>query len=265
MNLSRMRTALLVLPLLSLLRPAHAVNRLFIPDRTVMVGDTDVTVPVRLDNDQSLYGFSLSVATDATKLTIDGLDLTGTVVAGAEYSSGQTLAGGARITWGVVLDISDPFDVNRVVPVGTDLHLANLRFGLLCHFLPFTLPLAEIVLGIAACGEVAAQTHRDGAGRDLRHARRENDRSRIDRARQSRCQRERNGQPVRHADDDIADDCRRGEVLLCVRCLWHSLFRGSGAAQGRDGQPAERQDDVGEEVEEFRAVEEQPGLVQAGA
>jgi hypothetical protein len=123
-----MRTVLLVLPLLFLLRPVHAVNRLFIPDRTVMVGDTNVSVPVRLDNDQNLYGFSLSISTDVTRLTLEGLDLTGTVVAGAEYSSGQTLASGARITWGVVLDISDPFDVNRVVPVGADLHIANLRF-----------------------------------------------------------------------------------------------------------------------------------------
>ncbi|MBI4601715.1 MAG: hypothetical protein HY721_07125 [Planctomycetes bacterium] len=105
----------------------HAVNKLFVNAQTATVGDTNVAVPVRLNNDQTLYGFSLSMSTDAAKLKITGLDLVGTTISDAGWSFGQILDGGSRISWGVVLDITDPFDLAKVVPAGQNLHIANLR------------------------------------------------------------------------------------------------------------------------------------------
>lgn len=104
-----------------------AANRLFIEPQTVSVGQTGVIVPMRLDNEQILYGFSLSIATDAAQLKLSGLDHVGVVIPTPEWSFGEVLEGGARLSWGVVLDITEEFDLGKVVPVGTGLHIANLK------------------------------------------------------------------------------------------------------------------------------------------
>lgn len=111
---------------ISLPAGVSAQNKLFIDPQTVKVGDTNVLVPILLDNDQPLYGFSLSLATNVSLLKIKSLDLTGTPISDAGWSFGQVLDGGSRISWGVVLDITDPFDLGKTIPVGKKIHIANL-------------------------------------------------------------------------------------------------------------------------------------------
>jgi hypothetical protein len=105
-----------------------AENRLFINDQTVNVGGTKIAVPILLNNDQTLYGFSLSLKTDPAMLKIvdPGVDHAGTVIPDAGWSFGQWTTDGSRISWGVVLDVTEPFDVNKVIPAGQNLKIANL-------------------------------------------------------------------------------------------------------------------------------------------
>jgi len=112
---------------LSISTQLPAANKLQIEAQTVNVGQTGVSIPIKLDNDQNLYGFSLSLSTDAAKLKITGVDLTGTTAAMAGWSFGQVLLSGARVSWGVVLDVTEPFDTAKVIPVGQKLVIANLK------------------------------------------------------------------------------------------------------------------------------------------
>ena len=105
----------------------NAANKLLIEPQTLTVGDKNVAIPIKLDNDQNLYGFSLSLSTDITKLKIVGLDLVGSAAADAGWSFGQVLQSGGRVSWGVVLDVTEPFDVNKVIGPGQKIQIANLR------------------------------------------------------------------------------------------------------------------------------------------
>ncbi len=118
---------LVLLWVLAASKTLTAANKLLIEPQTLTVNDRNAAIPIRLDNDQALYGFSLSLATDVTQLKIVRLDLEGTAAAEAGWSFGQVLEDGARISWGVVLDISAPFDVSKVIPPGEKVHVANLR------------------------------------------------------------------------------------------------------------------------------------------
>ena len=126
------RTLLLsVAALLVVCQSAFAANKLFIDPQTVQIGQTNVAVPIKLDNDQALYGYSLSIKSNASLLKIVGLDLEGTAIAAfvadGGWSFGQVLDSGARTTWGVVLDVTAPFDIARTIPVGKGVIIANLR------------------------------------------------------------------------------------------------------------------------------------------
>jgi len=103
-------------------------NKLFINPAEVSPGEK-VVVPVLLDNDQPLYGFSLSLATDPSLLKISSpyLDLEETPIADAGWSFGQTAEDGSSISWGVVMDVTAPFDVGKVVPAGQGVHIANVH------------------------------------------------------------------------------------------------------------------------------------------
>ena len=108
--------------------PLAAANRLYVLDQTVKVGDTGIAVPVRLDNDEVRHGYSLSIRYDETKLKVTGVEVAGTASDGAEWTNGRILTTSpGAISWAVVLDISDPIDINKVIPVGTNLILVNLR------------------------------------------------------------------------------------------------------------------------------------------
>lgn len=106
-------------------REAAAANRLFIDAQTVTVGQTGVTIPIKLDNDQPLYGLSLSITTDVALLEIKSVNVTGTVCATAQWADGQVLESGRRVTYGVVMSY-EPFEVAKKIPAGAGLVVANL-------------------------------------------------------------------------------------------------------------------------------------------
>ena len=103
----------------------EAANRLYIEPQTVDVGAVGVEIPVRLDADQPLYAFSLSILTDETLLEIKSVTVAGTAAAAAQWADGTVFDGGRRITYGVVMTY-DPFDVNAKIRAGTGIVIAKL-------------------------------------------------------------------------------------------------------------------------------------------
>src|SRR6266436_311150 len=81
--------------------------------------------------------------------------------------------------------------------------LLGLDLGLLrdLDLLPRALP--DVVLEVTLAGQVAPQAHGDGAGGNLGDAGGDDERRRIDGARDSRRQRERHCETVGHADDNV--------------------------------------------------------------
>jgi hypothetical protein len=75
------------------------------------------------------------------------------------------------------------------------------------------------VLCIALGRQVAAQSHRDRPGGDLGQAGRDHDMTAGDGSGESGGQRKGHRQPIRPADDDIADCLAAREVFLDVWCL----------------------------------------------
>ena len=103
------------------------------------------------------------------------------------------------------------------------LHLAGFLVGNLFDLAFFAQALACVMLGVAAGGEISAETHGDGAGGDFGHAGDDHEAAVVHGAGNSGSQREGNGQAVGHSDDNVADDFARGEVALNVRRLRHVL------------------------------------------
>jgi hypothetical protein len=83
--------------------------------------------------------------------------------------------------------------------------LGRLHLRLLAHFLRLARPLACVVLGVALGREVAPQTHRDRARRDLRDTGCDDETVRDHDPRQPCSEGIGDGQPVGHPDDDIAN------------------------------------------------------------
>jgi hypothetical protein len=126
------RMALTLLLSAAILPPLAAANRIYVKDETLNVGDKGVSVPVLAETDQVRHGFSLSITYDSTKLSVINVTTAGSASAGAEWSAGrikddQGGIGVGGISWAVILDFSDPVDINKVIPVGTDLVLVNLQ------------------------------------------------------------------------------------------------------------------------------------------
>ena len=80
---------------------------------------------------------------------------------------------------------------------------------------------AGVVFGVAAGSEVAAQSHGDGAGGDLRQAGDHHDVAGGDGAGESGGQREGNGESIGHADDHVANLLAAGEMLFYACVLMH--------------------------------------------
>jgi hypothetical protein len=95
-------------------------------------------------------------------------------------------------------------------------HFASLRLGNRNYFLAFTYQLVVIVLGIATRGEIPAQSHRDGTGRDLGKPSRDDQPVFADRACQASSQCKRHREPVRHTDDDVAHGVAGLEMQFVV-------------------------------------------------
>lgn len=110
----------------------EAANNLSIEDTTANVGDTGVLVPIKLDSDQALYGFQLSIEVeDPSLVIITGMSVAGTVSSPAgdppEFSAFEVRAEGAKISYGLVREVDqDPFDPADTIAAGSNLHIANL-------------------------------------------------------------------------------------------------------------------------------------------
>ena len=92
-------------------------------------------------------------------------------------------------------------------------HLFNFYVGEFNRLAVFAVEFRSVMLRIGLSREISAQTHGDRACRNFRQSSRHHNSGRRDRAGESRRERERNGQPVRHADHDVAY-CRRGREML---------------------------------------------------
>ena len=105
-------------------------------------------------------------------------------------------------------------------------HVLHLAGFFVRDFLDLALlaqALAGIVLGVALGGQVPAQSHGDGAGRDLGQSGDDHQAAVVDGAGNSGGQREGHSQPVGHSNDHVADNFAGREVTFNVRCLRHEL------------------------------------------
>jgi len=112
--------------LVTLMPPPPAALKI---EDTTIDSDSSGDVRILLDNDGAeTQGFVLSIAHNPADVTLEQIDLTGTVTAtvGAELVVPQIFANGG--TLGVVLDVNAPFD-GQVIPAGLNLHLANYTYG----------------------------------------------------------------------------------------------------------------------------------------
>ena len=80
----------------------------------------------------------------------------------------------------------------------------------------FALALGDVVLGVSAGGEVAAEAHGDGAGGDLGEAGEDDDVGGGDGSGEAGGEGEGDGEPVGEADDDVADGFGGLEVTFDV-------------------------------------------------
>ncbi|MBI4585969.1 MAG: hypothetical protein HY717_18315 [Planctomycetes bacterium] len=115
--------------------PALAANRFYIENQTVHVGDTDVSVPVKLDNDAPRLAFSLSIKYDQAKMSLKAVEVSGTAADGALWSAGTIHSMTGIVYWSVIRGFNQgppgSFDINKTIPAGTGLTAARLVFDVL--------------------------------------------------------------------------------------------------------------------------------------
>src|SRR5262249_46986025 len=126
------------------------------------------------------------------------------------------------------LDDGDTFLRRKTVGHEDVAHFFRLRFGHGDNLLLLASLLICIMLGITTRREIAAQSHRDGAGGNFREACGDDEMRLRDSTGKSRGESKRNGQPVRHPDDDVSDSVACGEVFLNMWSHWHSLEKEHG-------------------------------------
>src|SRR5205807_1379689 len=82
-----------------------------------------------------------------------------------------------------------------------------------------------IVLGISASGKIASKAHSDGAGSDLSEARKDDNVRGRDGSGEAGGESKRDRETVGEANNSIADDCARFEVIFQVRRVVAGLRR----------------------------------------
>src|SRR5947207_1223749 len=89
------------------------------------------------------------------------------------------------------------------------------------------------MLGVASGREITTQAHGNGAGGDFRKPGSDDYSGAVDRASQPGGQGKRHGQPIRHANDDVANCLARRKVFFDVSGLWHLLLVSEARALAR--------------------------------
>lgn len=96
-------------------------------------GDRIVSLRIMMDNEERVYGVQLSLTCDESVLRLLSLDLSLGVADGAEFSDGVASDDGGAISWGIVLDVSAPFDPSSYIPPGERRILAELEVEAMAH------------------------------------------------------------------------------------------------------------------------------------
>jgi hypothetical protein len=115
-------------------------NLLFMEDQIVASGQTQVTVPVRLNTTAIRHAISLSMTYDPARLALTDVSITGTVSAGSTSIGrfcNDTLNGcvqAGALTWSILPGLSidpDDWDEAAVIPFGEGQVIANLHFDVI--------------------------------------------------------------------------------------------------------------------------------------
>ena len=95
-------------------------------DHSVRAGEC-ITVPVLMDSTCDIQGFSTALAHDPAEVTLDSINLDGTVSSdvGTEFFAYEIEANGG--TAGVILDFESPFD-DQTIPAGIGRRIVNYRY-----------------------------------------------------------------------------------------------------------------------------------------
>jgi hypothetical protein len=97
----------------------------------------------------------------------------------------------------------------------------TLGFRNLLDFGFLSLELGSVVFEIRARGEIAAEPHGERARRDLGETSRNDYGRRGHRSGKTRRESERDGKPIRQADDNVSDESRGEKVLFDMRRRRH--------------------------------------------
>lgn len=104
----------------------QAVNRFSIEDARLPINAANQVISIRADVDEDLYGFSISIEYERTKIRIKEVQL-GDAVAGLspEWADGTIDDSAGRVVWGVVFSTSQA-TADRHLEPGSDLELLRL-------------------------------------------------------------------------------------------------------------------------------------------
>jgi hypothetical protein len=92
----------------------HAANRFFIPPATFLPQETGIQIPIRIENEEAIAGFSVAIDFDPAVLEFTSVT-PAPALADASFKQG-TIRPAGRIVWGVILD----FNQERQIPVSAD-------------------------------------------------------------------------------------------------------------------------------------------------
>ena len=105
--------------------PAFSANRFYVENQTLVTGTTGNVVSVMADMDQATFALSLNVEFDASKIEVTGVTLApGVDALNPEYAEGVVSNSPGRVTYGVLLDLSDP--ITKSIASGTAIEILRL-------------------------------------------------------------------------------------------------------------------------------------------
>ena len=120
-----LRAAVAVLGV-SLVTPVFAVNRFQIDDVSLDLGDTGVEVPVRMDSDQTILGFSVFIEFDDNDIKVTDVMLGSDVTPlDPEFSDGEIDNTDGFVKHAVIFDFSGP-NLSKELAGGDDMEILRL-------------------------------------------------------------------------------------------------------------------------------------------
>jgi hypothetical protein len=115
-----------VFALVTLASALHADAVMRIENDEIVAGTISAEFPIVLDTDTEVYGFQLSLSTDSALIEMQTIDLKDGAARDADFSQGFVIDDGGSLSWGVVLDVTDPIDESLFIPAGNGLEIAWL-------------------------------------------------------------------------------------------------------------------------------------------